>query len=136
MRGPAATGWLRVSGFVTEPVGVLTGVLHAGSRGLQGHSRHFRQGHQLGQAGPTDWGHRVSAWSFIRVAVHFLVPPPPLPHAGLGTMPPVSALAGIPQIEGVQEEGPRGPPTSEAVSHNPSVTAMLVNLLPLANSSL
>ena len=63
-------------------------------------------------------------------------PPPPPPHAGLGTMPPVSALAGIPQIEGVQEEGPRGPPTSEAVSHGPSVTAMLANLLPLANSSL
>ena len=114
MRGPAATGWLRVSGLVTVPVGGLTGVLHAGSHGDTG----CRPGRSYGSPCTSSY------------------PPPPPPHAGLGTMPPVSALAGIPQIEGVQEEGPRGPPTSEAISHGPSVTSMLANLLPLANSSL
>ena len=44
---------------------------------------------------------------------------PTPPNAGLSIMPPVSALASIPQIEGVQEEETRGPPTSEAISHNP-----------------
>ena len=51
-------------------------------------------------------------------------------------MPPLSALPSIPQVERIQEEGLHGPPMSEAVSHDPSITAMLANLLPIANSSL